>query len=603
MGQKGTTEAYTADQIVVLEGLEAVRRRPAMYIGDTGVRGLHHLVNEVVDNSIDEALAGHCTQIDVTLRKDGAVSVADNGRGIPVDKHKEHNMSAVEVVMTVLHSGAKFDRKSYKVSGGLHGVGVSVVNALSSWLEVEVRRDGKRYVQRYERGEAATKLQVSGKADGTGTTVTFLPDPQIFSVTKFHPEVIQGRLRDLAFLNPGLKITFTDQSAEPPKTSVHKEEGGLAAFVKFLNRNRNVIHEPLVFSKEKGGVQVDVALQYNSDYSESVLSYVNNVQTVEGGTHLVGFRSGLTRVLNDYGRKNNALKGEALTGDDVREGLAAVVSVRHPDPQFEGQTKTKLGNGEVKGIVESVVGDHLSEYLEQHPQIANRILSECLQALEARIAARKARELVRRKGALGDGSLPGKLADCQENDPAKCEIYIVEGDSAGGSAKQGRDRKFQAILPLRGKILNVEKARQDKMLKNSEIRNLITAIGTGFGEDFDLAKARYQKIILMTDADVDGSHIRTLLLTFFYRYMKELITAGYVYIAQPPLYRLSKGGKETYAWTDEMRNRLVKQWGESGVDTQRYKGLGEMNPTQLWSTTMDPARRVLKKVTLEDAAT
>ncbi|MBI4362953.1 MAG: DNA topoisomerase (ATP-hydrolyzing) subunit B [Euryarchaeota archaeon] len=596
----GAESDYTAEQIVVLEGFEAVRKRPAMYIGDTAVRGLHHLVNEVVDNSIDEALAGFCTEIRVSINKEGSVTVEDNGRGIPVDLHKEYGLPAVEVVMTVLHSGAKFDQKSYKVSGGLHGVGVSVVNALSEWLEVEVRRGGKLYRQRYKRGQPASKLETAGKAEGTGTRVTFYPDKQIFQAIEFHAETVLNRLRDLSYLNKGLKILFTDERTG--KTTTLKNDGGIISFVQFLNRNREVLHpDPIYFEKSKNGTQVEIALQYNADYTETVLSYVNNVNTIEGGTHVVGFRAAVTRVLNDYARKNNLAKsGEGFTGDDVREGLTAVVSIRIPDPQFEGQTKTKLGNSEVKGIVESVVSEHLSEYLEEHPGVGKRVVEECLRAAEARLAAKKARELVRRKGALGEGSLPGKLADCQEDDPAKSEIYIVEGDSAGGSAKQGRDRRFQAILPLRGKILNVEKARLDKILKNSEIRSLITALGTGIGEDFDLQRARYHRIILMTDADVDGSHIRTLLLTFIYRYMKALIEAGYIYIAQPPLYRVSKGKDEQYVYTDAEKDKLSKQWGD-GASIQRYKGLGEMNPGQLWSTTMDPAGRMMKRVNVEDA--
>jgi DNA gyrase subunit B len=590
---------YDAKQIQVLEGLAAVRKRPAMYIGDIGARGLHHLVYEVVDNSIDEALDGYCNYISVVIHKDGSVSVDDNGRGIPVDMHQEYNIPAVEVVMTMLHSGGKFDHKSYKVSGGLHGVGVSVVNALSDWLEVEVRRDDRIYQQRYERGKTATKLKVIGKADNRGTKVTFHPDREIFENTDFIYETLLNRFRDLSFLNKGLRIDFEDERSG--KKTTFQDEGGVVSFVKYLNRNKDVLHEvPIYFKKTKNGTDLEIAMQYNTDYIDTILTYVNNVNTIEGGTHLVGFKSALTKVINDYAHRNNLIKDENLTGDDVREGLTAIINLRLQEPQFEGQTKTKLGNSEVKGITESVVSDGLGEFLEENPKVAQKIIESNMRAAQARIAAKNARELVRKKGLLGSTSLPGKLADCSETDPAKCEIYIVEGDSAGGSAKQGRDRTFQAILPLRGKILNVEKARLDKVLHNSEIRNLITALGTSIGEDFDLSKARYHRVIIMTDADVDGSHIRTLLLTFFYRHMPKLIETGYIYIAQPPLYRVAKGKEEVYAYADAEKDDFIKKFGENAT-VQRYKGLGEMNPPQLWATTMDPANRIIKRVTLEDA--
>ena len=590
---------YDAKQIQVLEGLAAVRKRPAMYIGDIGARGLHHLVYEVVDNSIDEALDGYCNYISVVIHKDGSVSVDDNGRGIPVDMHQEYNIPAVEVVMTMLHSGGKFDHKSYKVSGGLHGVGVSVVNALSDWLEVEVRRDDRIYQQRYERGKTATKLKVIGKADNRGTKVTFHPDKEIFENTDFIYETLLNRFRDLSFLNKGLRIDFEDERSG--KKTTFQDEGGVVSFVKYLNRNKDVLHEvPIYFKKTKNGTDLEIAMQYNTDYIDTILTYVNNVNTIEGGTHLVGFKSALTKVINDYAHRNNLIKDENLTGDDVREGLTAIINLRLQEPQFEGQTKTKLGNSEVKGITESVVSDGLGEFLEENPKVAQKIIESNMRAAQARIAAKNARELVRKKGLLGSTSLPGKLADCSETDPAKCEIYIVEGDSAGGSAKQGRDRTFQAILPLRGKILNVEKARLDKVLHNSEIRNLITALGTSIGEDFDLSKARYHRVIIMTDADVDGSHIRTLLLTFFYRHMPKLIETGYIYIAQPPLYRVAKGKEEVYAYADAEKDDFIKKFGENAT-VQRYKGLGEMNPPQLWATTMDPANRIIKRVTLEDA--
>jgi DNA gyrase subunit B len=598
MGQQ-----YDATTIQVLKGLDAVRRRPAMYIGDTGAKGLHHLVYEVVDNSIDEAMAGVCDNIKVVINKDNSVMVEDNGRGIPVDMHPTQKKPAVEVVMTMLHAGGKFDHQTYKVSGGLHGVGVSVVNALSEWCEVEVTRDGKRYMQRYERGITATSLKEIGKGRQTGTKVTFKPDQQIFKKIDFNFDVLSGRMRELAFLNSGLKIEIDD--LRTGKSNSFKFKGGIVSFVEFINENKQVIHpRPIYLHGAKEGIDVEIALQYNDSYVEDIFSYVNNINTIEGGTHLVGFKAALTRTINTYAQKNNLLKnGEAtLEGEDVREGLAAVLSVKLPDPQFEGQTKTKLGNSEVKGIVESVLGENLAEYFEENPSVAKKILEKAVSAASAREAARKARELTRRKSALESSALPGKLADCSLDDPSLCEIYIVEGDSAGGSAKQGRDRRFQAILPLKGKILNVEKARMDKVLSNEEIRTMITAVGTNIKDEFDIAKARYNKIIIMTDADVDGSHIRTLILTFLYRHMKELIERGYVYIAQPPLYRVKKGDTELYAYSDEERDRHMERLGKTGVTIQRYKGLGEMNPEQLWKTTMDPETRTLLQVTLEDGA-
>ncbi len=596
---------YDAATIQVLKGLEAVRRRPAMYIGDVGSRGLHHLVYEVVDNSIDEAMAGYCDEIEIIIHNDNSVTVKDNGRGIPVDIHPTQKKPALEVVMTTLHAGGKFDHHTYKVSGGLHGVGVSVVNALSDWCEVEVARDGRLYYQKYERGRPTTALRKIGTSSKTGNKTTFHPDPEIFSKIDFSFETLAARLRELAYLNSGLNIILTDERGSG-KSEKFRFKGGLAAFVKYLNENKNPLHKKaIVFQHQKNGIFLDIALQYNDGYNENILSYVNNINTIEGGTHLSGFKTALTRTINNYASKNNLFKNgdKALTGDDVREGLTAVISVRVRDPQFEGQTKTKLGNSEVKGAVESIVGEKLGEFLEENPSVAKRIVEKCISASRSREAARKARELVRRKTALESGSLPGKLADCSLSDPALCELYLVEGDSAGGSAKQGRDRKFQAILPLRGKILNVEKARIDKILSNEEIRTIITAMGTGIGEeDFDITKARYNKIIIMTDADIDGSHIRTLILTFLYRHLRGLVENGYVYIAQPPLYRLKKGKVAKYAYSDEERDRFLQQMGKDSVTIQRYKGLGEMNPEQLWTTTMDPEKRTLLQVTVENAA-
>ncbi|MGQ0722127.1 MAG: DNA topoisomerase (ATP-hydrolyzing) subunit B [Candidatus Eiseniibacteriota bacterium] len=601
---------YGAGDIQVLKGLEGVRKRPAMYVGSTGSDGLHHLVYEVVDNSIDEVLAGYCTRVDVVMHKDGSVSVLDNGRGIPVETHSE-GRPAVEVIMTTLHSGGKFDSEAYRVSGGLHGVGVSVVNGLSEWLEVEVRRDGNVYRQRYERGLPASDLVVAGKSTETGTLVRFRPDDQIFETTEMHYGALSGRLRELAFLNSGVLITIAEEATG--KSHEFRYEGGLSEFVRHMNHAKaTLFKDPIHFLVDRGNTVVEVALQYNDTYLENILSFANNIRTVEGGTHLVGFKAALTRTLNSYATKNNLFKDTgkdkiaSISGDDVREGLTAVVSVNLTEPQFEGQTKAKLGNSDVKGIVEQAVGDRLADFLENDPAVAKHIIEKAIGAARAREAARKARTLARRKNALENTSLPGKLADCSNTDPDHSEIFIVEGDSAGGTAKQGRDRTFQAVLPIRGKILNVEKARVDKILANEEIRAMITAIGTGIGDELDLGKRRYSKIIIMTDADVDGSHIRTLLLTFFYRQMRKIIEAGHMYIAIPPLYRVKKGKEEAYAYSDEEKDRFVKKMGEQGktgqrgLQVQRYKGLGEMNPGQLWETTMDPAKRTMRLVRLED---
>jgi DNA gyrase subunit B len=593
---------YDESQIQVLEGLEAVRRRPGMYIGSTGSRGLHHLVYEVVDNSIDEALAGYCDKIKVIIRKDNSVSVIDNGRGIPVGIHPKLNKPAVEVALTVLHAGGKFGGEGYKVSGGLHGVGVSVVNALSQWMEVEVRRDGKVYHQRYERGKTVSELKVIGNTNKTGTSITFKPDYEIFDDIDYNFDTLKTRLRELAFLNKGLKISLTDERTDNSREFFY--EGGIISFVEYLNKNKQVLHKkPIYIQGKRDTSTVEVAMQYNDSYIENIFSFANNIDTHEGGTHLIGFKSALTRIINDYARKNNIIKSNEsnLTGEDVREGLTAVISVKLTEPQFEGQTKTKLGNSEIKGLVENIVGEGLSTFFEENPSVAKGVIEKALSASRAREAARKARELTRRKNVLEFTNLPGKLADCSEKKAELCEIFLVEGDSAGGSAKQGRDRRFQAILPLRGKILNVEKTRLDKILGNEEIKSMITAFGTGIDDDFDLEKSRYGKIIIMTDADVDGSHIRTLLLTFFYRYMKPLIENGYVYIAQPPLYKVTKGKTERYVYNDRDLENLLKEIGRDGVSLQRYKGLGEMNPEQLWDTTMNPEKRTLLKVNLEDA--
>ena len=596
------TNRYGVDEIQVLEGLEAVRRRPGMYIGSTSTKGLHHLVYEVVDNSIDEAMAGHCDRIDVIIHSDNTVSVIDNGRGIPVDIHPKTGLPAVETVLTILHAGGKFGGGGYKVSGGLHGVGLSVVNALSEWLEVEVRRNNQVYRQQYQKGTAVSKLEVTGSSNNTGTRVTFKPDATIFEEVVFSHEVLAQRLRELSFLNKGVKITLIDERTE--QQLVFQHDGGIKDFVKHINRNKGLLHNRVIyFFGEKDQIQVEVALQYTDVYVENLFSYVNNIHTVDGGTHEAGFKTAMTRIGNEYAKKYNLLKNGIanLSGEDIREGITVVISVKVPEPQFEGQTKTKLGNSEVRGVVDGVVMEGLGTFLEENPAEGKKILEKAIVSSRAREAARKARELTRRKSALESSTLPGKLADCSERDASKSELYIVEGDSAGGSAKQGRDRKFQAILPLRGKILNVEKSRMDKILGNEEIRSLITALGTGIGDEFDITRARYHKIIIMTDADVDGAHIRTLLLTFFYRYMKQLIESGYIYIAQPPLFKIKKGKTERYAYNDREMEEYLSSIGRTGISIQRYKGLGEMNAHQLWETTMDPDARTILQVNLDDA--
>jgi len=598
------SETYDAGKIVVLKGLEGVRKRPAMYIGDTSSRGLHHIAYEVIDNSVDESLAGFCTKIGVVIHKDNSITVSDNGRGIPVDQHPLQKRPALEVVMTMLHAGGKFDKQTYKVSGGLHGVGVSVTNALSKYCRVRVFRNSKIYQQEYETGVPVYDMKVVGNTNArTGTETTFLPDATIFKKTIFSFDILEQRLMELAFLNKGLKIFLKDERDGQEK--IFHSKGGLREFVTYIDSSRTPIHrKPIVIESAKDNVEVEVAFQYNDSYQENIFSFVNNIPTTEGGTHLVGFKGALTRTLNFYAQKNNLIKNGAipLVGEDVREGLTAVLSVKVPDPQFEGQTKTKLGNSEVRGIVESIIGEGLSEFLEQNPPVAKRIVQKGVSAAQSREAARKARELTRRKSALESDTLPGKLADCSIKDPEHCEIYIVEGDSAGGSAKQGRDRQFQAILPLRGKILNVEKASLEKILNNQEIKTVVAALGTGIGsDDFDIERLRYSKIIIMTDADVDGSHIRTLLLTFFFRYMRDLIELGHIYIAQPPLYRLKKGQQETYAFNEEEKEELLKKIGDGSIEIQRYKGLGEMNADQLWKTTMDPESRTILQVTIDDA--
>jgi len=601
------TPAYEAEQIQVLEGLEAVRKRPGMYIGSTGIKGLHHLVWEVVDNSIDEAIVGVCKNIKLIIHKDNSVTNIDDGRGFPVGMHPKLKKPAVEVALTVLHAGSKFGGGGYKVSGGLHGVGVSVVNALSEYLEVEVKREGKIFYQRFERGKPVTELKVIGECGSeTGTKITFKPDPEIFDELEYSFDMLEHRLREMAFLNKGIRIVLVDERTDTEK--VYQFDGGLVSFVKFLNKNKEVLHEePLYIYSHKDDIIIEAALQYNDSYNENIYTFANNINTMEGGTHAVGLKNAVTKAINDYARKYKYLKDNDpnLLGEDAREGLTAVLSVKIPNPQFEGQTKTKLGNPEVRGIVDSVVYEALEAFLEENPSLAKTIVDKAIMASRAREAARKARELTRRKSALETTTLPGKLADCTEKDPSLCEIYIVEGDSAGGSAKQGRDRRFQAVLPLRGKILNVEKARLDRILSSETIRSMITAFGAGISDDFNIEKMRYGKIILMTDADVDGAHIRTLMLTFFYRYMRPLIEAGYVYIAQPPLYRIRKSGrgkdKDYYAYSDEQLDKILKQIGRDNVTIQRYKGLGEMNPEQLWDTTMNPETRTMYKVTLEDA--
>ena len=597
-----TNSGYDTSSIKVLEGLKAVKQNPAMYVGSTDERGLHHLVYEVVDNSIDEALAGYCTKIQVSLNNDGSVTVTDNGRGIPVAIHKKYNKSGVEIVMTTLHAGGKFDNQAYKVSGGLHGVGVSCVNALSKWLEVKVRRNGREYYQKYDHGVTVAPLKETGKSEEIGTTIKFLPDPEIFETVDFKYETITVRLKEQAFLNAGLRIEIINE--RKGKSETFKYDGGIREFVQHINRNKTPLHpNPIYLKAEKKDVEVEIAIQYTDGYTENIFTFANNINTHEGGTHLSGFKGALTRVLNDYGRKNKLFDNEdfSLSGEDCREGITTVISCKVRLPQFEGQTKTKLGNSEVRGIVESLTNEKLSEFFEENPTVSKIILDKAITASRARAAARKARELTRRKGLLESSALPGKLADCSSRDPSKTELYIVEGDSAGGSAKQGRSREFQAILPLRGKILNVEKARMDKILKNNEILALITAIGTGIGEEFEIEKARYHKIILMTDADVDGEHIRTLLLTFFFRYMRPLVEVGYLYIAQPPLYKISKGKQIIYAYSEREQLETIKEIGKKGINMQRYKGLGEMNPKQLWETTMDPSNRTTLKVTVDDA--
>jgi DNA gyrase subunit B len=594
---------YGADKIQVLEGLQAVRKRPGMYIGSTDARGLHHLIYEVVDNSIDEVMAGFCTKIDVTINADGSVTVLDDGRGIPTGIHEKYGRPAVELVVTTLHAGGKFDRKSYKVSGGLHGVGLSVVNALSQYLETTVMREGHIHTMRCERGILVSPLKVIGETADTGTQQHFRPDGEIFEDLNFDAETVAHHLQDMAYLNKGVRITFRDLRPGREREDVFHAEGGIVEFVEHLNKNKVAMHErPIYLTCEREEVMVEAAMQYTDAFSESVFTYVNNINTMEGGTHLMGFRTALTRSINDYAKRNKFLKEneENLSGDDVREGLTAILSVKIPEPQFEGQTKTKLGNSEVKGIVDSCVYEKFNQFMEENPRVAEACIRRSILSFQAREAARKARELTRRKGFLEGGGLPGKLADCQEKDPSRSELFIVEGDSAGGSARQGRNRAFQAILPLRGKILNVEKSRIDKILKNQEIRNLITAIGAGVGQDFDVTKARYHKIIIMTDADVDGAHISTLMLTLFFRYMRPLIDSGYVYLAMPPLYKIARGNKEMYAYNERERAAAIETLGK-GSNIQRYKGLGEMNAHQLWETTMDPSVRLLKKVTIEDA--
>ncbi|MDI6601542.1 MAG: DNA topoisomerase (ATP-hydrolyzing) subunit B [Thermoanaerobacteraceae bacterium] len=592
---------YDASKIQVLEGLEAVRKRPGMYIGSTGLRGLHHLVYEVVDNSVDEAMAGYCTDIYISLNNDGSCTVKDNGRGIPADIHPQVGKPAIEVALTMLHAGGKFGGGGYKVSGGLHGVGVSVVNALSEWLEVRVDWEGNSYTQRYERGKPVTGLKNLGPTDNHGTEVTFKPDVEIFEDTNFDYNILSTRMKELAFLNKGLKIILEDKRNDIKET--YHYEGGIVSFVKYLNKSKDVLHdEPIYIYDSKDDAELEVALQYNDSYNETIFSFANNIDTHEGGTHLTGFKNAITRVLNDYARKHGMLKeaDKNLQGEDVREGLTAIISVKLSEPQFEGQTKTKLGNTEIRSFVENAVYEKLEAFLEENPSISRVIIDKAMTASRAREAARKARELTRRKGALDSMQLPGKLADCSEKDPAVCELYLVEGDSAGGSAKQGRDRRFQAILPLRGKILNVEKSRLDKILNSEEIKAMITAIGAGIGEDFDIKKVRYHKVVCMTDADVDGSHIRTLLLTFFYRYMPELIDSGYVYIAQPPLYRIEKGKFVKYIYSDRELEKVLNEIGHE-ADIQRYKGLGEMDAEQLWDTTLNPETRTMLRVSMEDA--
>jgi len=594
---------YGAEQIQVLEGLEPVRKRPGMYIGSTGESGLHHLVYEIVDNSIDEALAGCCDTINVVINEDNSVKITDNGSGIPVEMHPKTGKSTLETVLTVLHAGGKFNNDAYKVSGGLHGVGSSVVNALSTWLVAEVRRDGNIYRQKYEKGVPTTELEIVGEAVNTGTTITFLPDNTIFDEVNFNYDTIKKRLREMAFLNKGIRITLEDKR-DDIKDEFHYE-GGIREFVQYLNNKKDTLHEEIIYAEgSKDKVIVEIAIQYTDAYSESLYSFVNNINTIEGGTHLVGFKTALTRVMNDYAKKYNLIKENdiAITGEDIREGITAILSIKIPNPQFEGQTKTKLGNSEVRGIVDGITGEAIYGYCEENPKVARLIIEKTLKAARAREAARKARELARRKNVLDSMALPGKLADCSERNPDLCEIYIVEGNSAGGSAKGGRDRRTQAILPLRGKILNVEKSRLDKILSSEEIRNMITAFGCSIGDEFNIDKLRYGKIIIMTDADVDGAHIRTLLLTFFYRYMRPLIEGGHIYAAQPPLYKVKKGKVERYVYGEKELDTVLDEFGRDGkYDIQRYKGLGEMNPEQLWETTMNPENRILLRIEIDDA--
>ncbi len=589
---------YNAEDIQVLGSIEAVRKRPGMFIGDTSFRGLHHLVYEAVDNAIDEALAGYCTKINVMIHNNGKISVTDNGRGIPVDLHPKLKIPAVQVVMTKLHAGGKFDKKSYKVAGGLHGVGISVTNALSQELEVEIKRDGKIYYQKYQKGKPAGELKTIGDTTETGTKITFLPDNEIFEEIEFHYETLTARLRELAFLNKGLEIEIKDEKVN--KQSTFQYSGGIKSFIEYLNKNKDPLHNIIYFQKEKNGIIIEIAMQYNSSYTENIFSFANNINTIEGGTHLSGLKTALTRTLNNYAEKNK-LNDFKFNSDDVREGLSCVISVKLPEPQFEGQTKTKLGNSDIKGLAHSIVSEGLGTFLEENPKQARIIIEKSVNATKARQAAIKARELTRRKNALNGSSLPGKLSDCSNTNPAECEIFLVEGESAGGSAKQARDRKFQAILPLKGKILNVEKARINKVLNSEEIITIITALGTGIGDEFNLDKLRYHKIIIMADSDVDGSHISTLILTLFYRYMNQLIENGNIYLALPPLYQIKRKNEKYYVLNDKQKDKLINQIGNENISIQRYKGLGEMNPDQLWLTTMNPDNRMLKQITIEDA--
>jgi DNA gyrase subunit B len=597
-------DTYNAESIQVLDGIEHVKKRPSMYIGSTGSTGLHHLVFEVIDNAIDEALVGYCKNISVVINPGNCMEIVDDGRGIPTEIHPDEGLSALEIVMTKLHAGGKFDHKSYKISGGLHGVGVSVVNALSEWLEVRVCRDGRVYTQNYRKGVPESEVIKGGDCSDSGTKVVFKPDPEVFKNIHFNFDILSRRLRELAFLNKGIKISLRDlRNKKEIKEHTFQFEGGIISFVEYINRTKTSLNkEPIYFEEQREDIEVEIAIQYNEGYTENIFAFVNNINTVEGGTHLIGFKSGLTRTINDIIKRNNSIKNKvSLVGDDVREGLTSVINVKLLNPQFEGQTKSKLGNSEVKGIVESMVYEHVYDYFERKPGVAKSIIEKCMQSAKAREAARKARELTRRRNALDSDTLPGKLADCSIKEPEKCELYIVEGDSAGGSAKQGRDRAYQAILPLWGKMLNVEKTRLDKVLSNEKLQPIITTLGTGIGDDFDVARLRYNKVIIMADADVDGSHIRTLLLTFFFRYMKELIEKGHVYIACSPLYKIMKKKETHYAYSDEEKNKVLKEIGSQGVTIQRYKGLGEMNPEQLWETTMNPEKRTLIQITSEDA--